>query len=393
MRILRVISSIDSKGGGPINGLVNSTSLLIEKGHSVDVACLDDPEQDYVESFPFNVYAFAPCLGSYSYSKQFSSWMRKNIENYDVVIIHGLWQFHSYSAAKTCQLLSIPYLIFSHGMLDPWFNQTNKLKAAKKHLYWLLFERHSVNGAANLLFTSEEERHLARNVFWPYTPAEKVVPYGSGSSKTSEKTLREVFLNKFPTLEGRKFGLFLSRIHEKKGVDLLISGMKKVVLNNPDFIIAIAGPDHGGLKKILVQQIKHLGLENNVTWLGMLEGDVKWGAYYASDFFILPSHQENFGIVVAEALSTATPVLISNKVNIWREIAESGAGVVEGDTVEGVELLLSKWFGFSREAREKMSVNARECYQKNFSMESAAAGLEAALISKLSLDESIIGNQ
>ena len=383
MKILRVISSVDLKGGGPINGLINSSKLLVEMGHNVEVVCLDSPYNDYLNEFPFKVYTFPSLLGSYSYSKQFSNWMLENINDYDIAIIHGLWQYHAYSAAKACRLTSTPYLLFSHGMLDPWFNQTNKLKAIKKQLYWLFFERHTVNSAANLLFTSEEERNLARNVFWPYSPVEKVLPYGSGASKKPSEILKSEFYSKFPSLKKQKFGLFLSRIHSKKGVDLIISGMKEAVVNDSNFTIAIAGPDHGGLKDLLVEQVKQLGLVNNVVWLGMLNGDIKWGAYHSADFFILPSHQENFGIVVAEALSTGTPVLISNKVNIWREISKSGAGIVDEDTTEGVEVLLKKWAKLSDEAKQLMSQSAKKCYQNNFSIEAAASALELVLKEQL----------
>ena len=126
-------------------------------------------------------------------------------------------------------------------------------------------------------------------------------------------------------------------------------------------------------------QIEKQDLSDRVVWLGMLKGDVKWGAYQAADVFVLPSHQENFGIVVAEALSTATPVLITNKVNIWREIDAAGAGFVENDDVVGIEALLNQWLAMTDEDKQTMSNNAKVCYENNFSTESAVKDLEQVL--------------
>jgi glycosyltransferase involved in cell wall biosynthesis len=147
-----------------------------------------------------------------------------------------------------------------------------------------------------------------------------------------------------------------------------------------DFILAIAGPGDVDLIRKLKLQIQERDLGFRVEWLGMLQGEQKWGAFYAADAFILPSHQENFGIVVAEALSTSTPVLITNKVNIWREIDAAGAGFVEDDDVDGVINLLNRWFKLTTKEKLVMSINARACYQNNFSIESAVADLEKVLL-------------
>jgi glycosyltransferase involved in cell wall biosynthesis len=116
----------------------------------------------------------------------------------------------------------------------------------------------------------------------------------------------------------------------------------------------------------------------------MLTGDIKWGAYQVADCFILPSHQENFGIVVAEALSTGTPVLITNKVNIWREIDAAKAGIVDNDDVEGITKLLNHWFKLTAEEKRDMANKAKICYQNNFSIESAVTELERVLLDVIS---------
>ena len=115
--------------------------------------------------------------------------------------------------------------------------------------------------------------------------------------------------------------------------------------------------------------------EDGITWTGLLQGDLKWGAIAAADAFILPSHQENFGIAVAEALATGTPVLISNKVNIWREILEDEAGFVEDDTREGTGRLIKRWLSSETGSWETMGRNAQSCFRNRFEIHKAAESL------------------
>jgi glycosyltransferase involved in cell wall biosynthesis len=111
----------------------------------------------------------------------------------------------------------------------------------------------------------------------------------------------------------------------------------------------------------------------------MLTGDIKWGALSAAEAFVLPSHQENFGIAVAEALACGTPVLISNKINIWREIDGDGAGLVENDDLAGTSRLLTRWLATDGNARAAMSNNAQQCFANRFEIERATDSLLAAI--------------
>jgi glycosyltransferase involved in cell wall biosynthesis len=380
MKILRVISSVNPAAGGPINGLVNSSNELSSLGHKIEVLALDDPQESWVQDFQYPLVSFKSQLGTYSYSNAFYKWLEANVTTYDVVIIHGLWQFHSYTVAKVCKNHNVPYVIFTHGMLDPWFNIDNKLKTLKKRVYWQLFERYAINNADAVLFTSEEEKSLARIPFAPYYPKERVVAYGSPLPDINVDEVKLSFNKLYPDLNNKKIALFLSRIHVKKGIDVLIDALGEIKNLPDDFVLAIAGPDSNGLQAKLTKQIEQLGLTERVVWLGMLQGDVKWGAYHAAECFILPSHQENFGIVVAEALSTATPVLITNKVNIWREIESEQAGFVANDDIAGIKSLLQQWFELTTEDMKEMSENASLCYQNNFSIEAAASDLENVLL-------------
>ncbi len=118
---------------------------------------------------------------------------------------------------------------------------------------------------------------------------------------------------------------------------------------------------------------------DRITWPGMLRDSLKWGAFYSAEAFVLPSHQENFGIAVAEALGCGLPVLISNKVNIWREIQGDGAGLVEDDTQPGTEKLLGRWLAMDAASRLEMSRCARLSFSRRFTIDRMASSLLAAV--------------
>jgi glycosyltransferase involved in cell wall biosynthesis len=116
-----------------------------------------------------------------------------------------------------------------------------------------------------------------------------------------------------------------------------------------------------------------------VTWTGMVSGDVKWGAFRTAEAFILPSHQENFGIAVAEAMACGLPVLISNQVNIWREIQQAEGGIIDVDTQEGTERLIEKWLATPSERWAHMRNNAQDCFNQRFLIDRTAESFIEAM--------------
>jgi glycosyltransferase involved in cell wall biosynthesis len=201
-------------------------------------------------------------------------------------------------------------------------------------------------------------------------------------------------LNKIcPKVAGQPFILFLSRIHEKKGIVHLIEAYSNLfALGGKDGVselgnstipkLLIAGP---GLDSMYGKKLQTLvtskNLTNHVFFPGMLTGNAKWGSFYGCDAFILPSHQENFGIAVVEALACAKPVLISNQINIWREIIEAGGGLVEDDTKQGTQNLLLKWLQLTNESKIEMGERATESFRKSFSIETSSKRFFEMLIS------------
>jgi glycosyltransferase involved in cell wall biosynthesis len=261
-------------------------------------------------------------------------------------------------------------------MLDPWFKRTYPLKHLKKLLYWPWAEYRVLRDAAAVLFTSEEERRLARQSFWPYRCNEVVVNYGTAAPEIDLARAREDFFGDFPQLRDRRFLLFLGRLHEKKGCEELIQAFASIRNSSSadrSLELVMAGPcaDHA-----YNEHLKRLASRApGVTFTGMLAGSRKWGAFSAADAFILPSHQENFGIAVVEALAAGTSVLISNKVNIWREILADEVGYVENDDLAGTVRLIERWAGAAPDVRAAMKGKARECFARHFEINRATASL------------------
>ena len=379
MKILRSIHTVNPALGGPIESVKQSSAILTRRGHAVEIISLDGPEDAWVRDSPVSVHALGPDRGGYGYAPRFSNWIKEHRAQYDAVIVHGIWQYNSFGVWRALSGTNTPYFVFPHGMLDPWFKRTYPLKHMKKLLYWPWGDYRVLRDAAGVLFTSEEERKLARESFSLYTCKEVVVNYGTAAPPVDLQDAEHDFCEAFPKLRGERFFLFLGRLHEKKGCDLLIEAFAAVRTSFPadsPMHLVLAGPC---ADEEYLRHLKHLAaagkVDDSITFTGMLTGNRKWGAFSAAEAFVLPSHQENFGIAVVEALACGTPVLISNQVNIWREIEADGAGFVENDDLAGTTALLNRWLATSPEVRAAMKESARNCFARRFEIERATDSL------------------
>src|SRR5450631_349768 len=246
MKWLHVLPSVDPRRGGPIEGVRNLGVHLRRLGHSVEVVTLDDPSEPFIKEFPLHLYPLGPSVGSYRYCKRLVPWLKIHAHEFGAVIINGIWQFSSLGTAHVLRGTDIPYFVFTHGMLDPWFKRTYPLKHLKKWLYWPWGEYRVLRDARAVLFTCEEERRLARQSFWLYQANEKVVGYGIRSPPQEKAFLRERFLSTHPELHGRRILLFLGRLQPKKGCDILINAFARVANIDQSVSLVMAGPDEMG---------------------------------------------------------------------------------------------------------------------------------------------------
>jgi glycosyltransferase involved in cell wall biosynthesis len=229
--------------------------------------------------------------------------------------------------------------------------------------------------AAAVIFTTEEERVLARNAYHPYRCKEKVISYGTARPPHGlHGQLERRFRQTVAGLENYPYLLYLGRIHEKKGIDLLVKAFEReLLLNKMHLVISGPGESHGAgaLKKLATSSTAR----QRIHWTGPIYSDEKWGAIRGAEALVLPSHAENFGISVAEALGCGVPALISNKVNIWREVQASGAGMVDSDDMAGTARLLRNWASLPRESKTMMRTAAIHCFERHFLIERGAQEL------------------
>ena len=385
MKLLHIIGSMDPVSGGPCQGIRNSNPAMRRLGVYREVVSLDDPASAFLGSDDFPIHALGPAKGLWQYSAKLIPWLIANLNRFDVIVINGLWIFSSYAGWKAIRLVKknsklqqgkIPQLfVMPHGMLDPYFQRApeRRIKAIRNWFYWKLIEKRLLNDADGLLFTSETELLLARETFKGYHPhKEHNVGYGIIAPPAYSKAMKTAFAEKCPLLNSEPYLLFIGRVHQKKGVDLLIEAYINLMDKLPylpKLVIAGPGLDSAFGKKVYKMATASAQLRQSVFFTGMITANVKWGAIYGCEAFILPSHQENFGIAVVEALSCSKPVLISDQVNIWREIETGGGGIIAKDTPQGTVELLEKWCNLTATDKKDMGGNALNVYHQNFDIE------------------------
>lgn len=375
MRVLRVIASLDPRQGGPVEGLLRSACALAALGHTTEVLTFDPPSAPYLADMAFPVHATGPTMGKFGFTPRLTPWMSANIDRFDVAVLHGLWNYAPIGAWLGLRGTSLPYVQFAHGMLDPWFNSVQPVKRWAKQALWLVAQGHVLSDAQSVLFTSEEERIRARTSFFGPRYTERVIAYGAADMPSEPRAQHAAFAACLPGLAGRPYLLFLGRLHPKKGCDLLVDAFCEIAQRFPDLDLVMAGPCDNGMREGLEALAAEHGLSNRIHFPGLLQGHAKWGAFRGAEAFVLPSHQENFGISVAEAMASGTPVLISDKVNIRREVEASGAGLVAPDTLEGTRDLLERFLALAPAQSAEMGRKARLGYECHFSMDEAAEDL------------------
>lgn len=387
MRVLQIIRSVDPRGGGPIEGIIRQNAAMGLDGQQ-ELVSLDSPDAPFLKDLGLPVHTMGVVphaeirhnkLAGFGYSPRLIPWLKSNSRTYDCAVVHGLWNYAAVGASRVLPKSDLPYFLISHGMMDPWFRKTYPLKHQMKQFSWLFFEGRLAAGAEALLFTTEEERALAQGEFFGHAYNGEVVRYGTGGPEGDHAADLAAFAIACPDLAGRPYLIYLSRIHPKKGCDLLIRAFAGVASRTPDLQLVMAGPDQTGWAAELKAEAEQFGVGERVHWPGMLQGAAKWGALRGAEAFVLPSHQENFGIVVAESLACGTPVLISDKVNTWREITAAQAGYVASDDADGATSMLNRWLATSSAERAGMRVRARAVFDTHFEATAAARDMLAKM--------------
>ena len=251
----------------------------------------------------------------------------------EVVHFHGLWQPKFLRISARCRSLKIPYVVSPHGMLEPW---AWRQKRWKKWPWYHLFERRHLSGAWRLLTTSEVE---ARNL-------KKFLPSGNCHALPLGLTAewRPDYAAARRTLgwsESEVVLLFLSRVHPKKGLHVLLralAGLEPSTVQNVRLVIVGGGEDRyvRKLKSFVQRESSRLP---RVDWAGEIWGDAKWVYFQSADLFCLPSYSENFGLVILEALQVGTRVLTTDQTP-WDIVLSLGAGMIVRPVEEAIRSAL-----------------------------------------------------
>jgi len=255
-------------------------------------------------------------------------WLRSEIMSFDIVHIHGLYRFPVTAAAWWARRTGVPYLIMPHGSLDPFLYSQSQYNLPLKRIYERLFDFPNLNNAAAVYYTAEEE--AKRAAFLKLRTKPVILPNGIDWESYRRLPPKGSFRRRI-NLNGKvPLVLFLGRINFKKGLDLLVPAFAHVVVKHPDARLAIVGPDNEGYGSKVRRWCEEQGIQGKVFFVDHLCPENVKEAYVDADVFVLPSYTENFGLTVVEAMACGSPVVISDQVNIWREVREAAAGIVVG---------------------------------------------------------------
>jgi glycosyltransferase involved in cell wall biosynthesis len=262
---------------------------------------------------------------SFKYSRPLASWLEKNVQDFDLAHIHAVFNHACIVAARTCRRKDVPYIVRPLGTLDPW---SMRQKSLRKQLFWRLAGKEMFKNAAAVQYTAPAEQKAAEESLGVNHGV--VVPLGVDAGLRSAEQDDEMFQRQFPSLIGFPYLLVLSRLHPKKGLDILLNAFLPLV-KQPEFArwrLVLAGDGPKGYIDSLQKRVTANEGDGVVLFPGWLEGQLKLSALQHSSLLVLPSHQENFGLCVVEALACGVPVLVSPHVNLAPEIEAAGAGWV-----------------------------------------------------------------
>ncbi|MCP9837697.1 glycosyltransferase [Cyanobium sp. N.Huapi 1H5] len=347
MRVLHVIPSISPLRGGPSRAVIDMVAAL--RLQEVDAAILTTNDHGpglhpdlvtgrWQQHQGVPVLAFprwsppVAALREFAVSPGLSLWLARHLKDYDLLHIHALFSYPSTSAMAQARWAGVPYILRSIGQLSPWSLAQSR---GRKRLMLRLIERRNLQRAAALHFTTGAERDEAAAL--GLAPPTLVLPLGvrgpepaAAASAIGDDTAPVRFL-------------FLSRLHPKKRLENLLDALALLQRRRPDapWELAIAGDGEPRYVAGLQERSCRLGLETRCRWLGFVEGEAKWRALQAADWYVLPSAAENFGIAAVEALAAGTPVILSPEVAVAADVERCGAGLVCGSDPEALAQALA----------------------------------------------------
>lgn len=379
MRIAHVISYYRpaAEWGGPVRSVAMLAQATARAGADIEVLTTnargdpalprEPPGTREVSGVPVT-YFEARGPRRFFFSAELAGELRRRLPRLDVVHLHGIWTYPVLAAARVCERHGVPYVLSPRGSLDPWALGE---KSWKKRAYMRLLERRTLRRAALLHFTSEDEHDTAPEEFraQPHAVVPNCLDVDALLALERADPAPEV-----PEL------LILGRIHKMKGFDLLVPALRRLADLGRPARLAVAGNDEGNYRARVEELVRDHGLEDQVRFLGEIEGEAKRDAFRRASLLVAPSHRENFGNAIAEAMAAGLAVVVSDRVGIAADIARHGAGLVvptdAAALAEGLDTLLRE-----PARRAEMGRRGRDLVRTRYSAAAVAEAMLAAYAS------------
>lgn len=370
MKILHVISSISAAAGGPSRAVFDLALAARARGHEVTICAATYGGQsvdyeDYVKA-GVTVRLFAtkgpPIL---QYSPSLAKYVKENVGFFDIVHLHSLYLYHDWIVYRHAGKHRIPYILRPHGTFDPVIRERKKIR---KWVMNTLFQERVTTASAGIHYTSADEQRLSNCS----KPISWVVPLPIRPEEFDGQDWERNFGVRYGVKPD--FILFLGRLAWKKGVDILLEAFSAFSQRFPDTDLVIAGPDDGEEAK-LRELCRKFDLESKVHFTGLLDGASRIAAYKLAKLFVLPSRGENFGRTIVEAMLVGTPVLMTECIGIWEQVAQADAAYIARPEAQSVlRGLVAIWEAYPL-ARER-AARARKLVERQFGLEPVGEQLE-----------------
>ncbi|HVS72628.1 MAG TPA: glycosyltransferase [Phycisphaerae bacterium] len=361
MRILHVTHVVHPSAGGPPAVAIHLAAAQARLGHEVQIlghcpvggleqASAMIQQVPFPVSLPHRLLPLRKGIRALP-NLPFRKAARTSLRETDILVAHGMWETSIIHSTLAAQRMGVPYCLRPAGTLDPWSLDQKRLK---KSLSIALLHGRLLRDAAFIHATSDEEARNVRNLLRSLrisTPVH-IIPNGIFLRDIENLPPRGDFYARHQELDGKPYILFLGRLHHKKRPDLLLQAFAALGEPFSEFRLVLAGPDAGQTARLRALA-GQLGVAHRVHLTGPIYGHQRFSAFVDAACFCLPSHQENFGIAVVEAMASATPVVISDQVQIWPEIVEAGAGLACELSVDALAGALRRVLG-AESARASM---------------------------------------
>ena len=374
MRILHYLQTVRLLAGGPPRAMIDLASAMHDRGHDVMVSTTDDrdvPSQWSADAGPSVLTLSCSPGPSRRLCGAALHALAAAVARSDVVHLHGVWESTNLQVAAACRRRGVPYVVSLHGMLDDW---AMGRKSFRKRLHLLVAGRRYLRGAARIHCTAQGELEQAGRRVGGLSA--EVVPNLVDLAPYSASPNGDEARRRWPAL-GCDLAkvLFLGRVHPTKGVTILIDAIATLRRWGRRIHLVIAGAGDSDYETRVRRQIEDLGMQSEVTWTGFVDGELKRSLYAACDLLALPTSQENFGLVLFEALAAGTPVVTTSVVDTREELVRSGGGVIVPHCVEGFVAAIQTLAACRRDAAA-MGEAGREWVLRTLSVDRIATRFE-----------------